>query len=32
MATVTVDTRRDEETLQFLRSFKEMEDVRQIRL
>jgi len=32
MAIVTVDSRLDEETLGFLRSFKEMEDVRQIKL
>ena len=32
MAIVTVDSGLDEETLQFLRSFKEMEDVRQIDL
>jgi D-3-phosphoglycerate dehydrogenase len=32
MAIVTVDSRLDEETLSFLRSFKEMEDVRQIEL
>lgn len=32
MAIVTVDTRLDDETLAFLRSFKEMEDVRQIRI